>query len=30
VVNIGDLLEVWTNGAFVATAHRVRRVQEDR
>ena len=26
VVNIGDLLELWTNGAFVATSHRVRKV----
>ncbi len=24
VVNIGDLLEIWTGGAFVATRHRVR------
>lgn len=30
VVNIGDLLEIWTNGEFVATSHRVRRVQEER
>jgi isopenicillin N synthase-like dioxygenase len=30
VVNIGDLLELWTNGAFVATSHRVRRVAEER
>jgi isopenicillin N synthase-like dioxygenase len=30
VVNIGDLMEIWTNGEFVATSHRVRRVQEDR
>jgi isopenicillin N synthase-like dioxygenase len=30
VVNIGDMLEVWTNGTFVATSHRVRRVQEER
>ncbi|GLB64591.1 2OG-Fe(II) oxygenase [Dietzia sp. NCCP-2495] len=30
VVNIGDLLEVWTNGAFVATSHRVRKVAEER
>ena len=30
VVNIGDLLELWTNGEFVATAHRVRRVREER
>jgi len=30
VVNIGDMLEVWTNGEFVATSHRVRSVQEER
>jgi isopenicillin N synthase-like dioxygenase len=30
VVNIGDMLELWTNGAFVATSHRVRRVAEER
>lgn len=30
VVNIGDMLEVWTNGEFVATSHRVRRVQQER
>lgn len=30
VVNIGDLLELWTNGVFVATSHRVRRVAEER
>jgi isopenicillin N synthase-like dioxygenase len=30
VVNIGDLLELWTDGAFVATSHRVRRVVEER
>jgi isopenicillin N synthase-like dioxygenase len=30
VVNIGDLLEVWTNGEFVATTHRVRKVQQER
>lgn len=30
VVNIGDLLEMWTNGAFVATSHRVRKVKEER
>jgi isopenicillin N synthase-like dioxygenase len=29
-VNIGDLLEFWTNGEFIATSHRVRRVQEER
>jgi len=26
VVNIGDSMEIWTNGEFVATSHRVRRV----
>jgi isopenicillin N synthase-like dioxygenase len=30
VVNIGDMLEVWTNGEFTATAHRVRKVAEER
>lgn len=30
IVNIGDMLEVMTNGAFVATSHRVRKVQEER
>jgi isopenicillin N synthase-like dioxygenase len=30
VVNIGDLLELWTNGAFVATSHRVRRTSDER
>jgi isopenicillin N synthase-like dioxygenase len=30
VVNIGDMLEVWTNGEFVATSHRVRKVMEER
>jgi isopenicillin N synthase-like dioxygenase len=29
-VNIGDLLELWANGEFVATSHRVRRVQNER
>jgi isopenicillin N synthase-like dioxygenase len=29
-VNIGDLLELWTNGEFVATSHRVRKVQQER
>ncbi len=30
VVNSGDMLELWTNGAFVATSHRVRKVVEER
>jgi isopenicillin N synthase-like dioxygenase len=30
VVNIGDMLELWTNGEFVATSHRVRQVREER
>lgn len=30
VVNIGDMLEVWTNGEFTATEHRVRKVGEER
>ena len=30
VVNIGDLFETWTNGHFVATTHRVRKVTEER
>ncbi|HTR38178.1 MAG TPA: 2-oxoglutarate and iron-dependent oxygenase domain-containing protein [Bryobacteraceae bacterium] len=30
VVNIGDLMEIWTNGEFVATSHRVRRVSQER
>jgi isopenicillin N synthase-like dioxygenase len=30
VLNIGDLLETWTNGTFVATSHRVRQVAEER
>jgi isopenicillin N synthase-like dioxygenase len=30
VVNIGDMLETWTNGVFVATSHRVRKVREER
>jgi isopenicillin N synthase-like dioxygenase len=30
IVNIGDMMEIWTNGEFVATSHRVRRVREER
>jgi isopenicillin N synthase-like dioxygenase len=30
VVNIGDMLELWTNGLFVATTHRVRKVINER
>jgi isopenicillin N synthase-like dioxygenase len=30
VVNVGDLMEIWTNGTFVATSHRVRPVREER
>jgi isopenicillin N synthase-like dioxygenase len=30
VVNIGDLMEAWTNGEFIATAHRVRKVGRER
>lgn len=30
VVNIGDMLETWTNGEFVATTHRVRKVTQER
>ncbi|MCY1409988.1 hypothetical protein D9M71_253500 [compost metagenome] len=30
VINIGDMLEVLSNGAYVATSHRVRKVAEER
>ena len=30
VVNIGDMLEILSNGHFVATSHRVRKVAEER
>lgn len=30
VINIGDMLEILTNGEFVATSHRVRKVAEER
>lgn len=30
VVNVGDMMEIWTNGEFVATSHRVRKVSEER
>ena len=30
VLNVGDMLETWTNGEFVATTHRVRKVREER
>jgi isopenicillin N synthase-like dioxygenase len=30
VVNLGDMMELLANGEFVATSHRVRRVQEER
>ncbi|SDS51887.1 Isopenicillin N synthase [Halopseudomonas xinjiangensis] len=30
VINIGDMLEVLSNGLFVATSHRVRKVAEER
>ena len=30
IVNIGDLMEIWTNGEFIATSHRVRRVSQER
>jgi len=30
VINIGDMMEILSNGAFVATSHRVRKVAEER
>lgn len=30
VLNIGDLLELWTNGYYVATSHRVKKVSQER
>ncbi|HEY1967280.1 MAG TPA: 2-oxoglutarate and iron-dependent oxygenase domain-containing protein [Pseudonocardia sp.] len=30
VLNIGDMLETWTNGEFIATTHRVRKVASQR
>ncbi len=30
IVNIGDMLEIWTGGTFVATTHRVRKVNQER
>ena len=30
VINIGDMMEVLSNGAYVATAHRVRKVAQER
>ena len=30
VVNIGDMLDIWSNGAFVSTSHRVRKVVAER
>lgn len=30
VVNIADMMEIWSNGLFTSTTHRVRRVSEER
>jgi isopenicillin N synthase-like dioxygenase len=30
VINVGEMMEVWTNGQFPATPHRVRKVKEER
>src|SRR5690606_12208273 len=30
VINLGDMMELLTNGEFIATSHRVRRVQQER
>jgi len=30
VVKIGDMLELWSNGRFTATSHRVRKVSDER
>jgi len=30
VVNIGDMMEYWSGGKFIATSHRVRKVAEER
>jgi isopenicillin N synthase-like dioxygenase len=30
IINIGDMLEAWTNGTFTATSHRVRKVAAQR
>jgi isopenicillin N synthase-like dioxygenase len=30
IINISDMIETWSNGAFVATSHRVRKVAEER
>jgi len=30
LISLGDMMEIWTNGAFPATSHRVRRVEQER